>query len=142
MTLLQSLVLPSAIPSLVAFCPTYYHLMAPGCLLQTSSCPSPKRNGRLPLRRTSHAPFIRGSKNLSSPGWDSLHLISQDRSHGLSQPREAGNSNAWKGSSLGPAGPNLRVGTSQPGKEEGETAVGWGRLPKASSEQWGDEGLL
>lgn len=35
-------------------------------------------------------------------------------------------------------GPNLRVGTSQPGKEEGETAVGWGRLPKASSEQWGD----
>ena len=38
-------------------------------------------------------------------------------------------------------GPNLRVGTSQPG-QEGETAVGWGRLPEASSEQWEKEGLL
>ena len=31
-------------------------------------------------------------------------------------------------------GPNLRVGTSQPGQEEGETAVGWGKLCEASSE--------
>lgn len=39
-------------------------------------------------------------------------------------------------------GPNLRVGTLQPSKEEGEIAVAWWRLPRASSVQWGEGRIL
>lgn len=96
-TLLQSLVLPSAIPSLVAFCPYLLSPHGPRLSAANILMSQPQTEWKAATRRTSHAPFIRKQKPFQS--WWTSPCISSARTVTWPLPtaREAGNSNAWKG---------------------------------------------
>ena len=139
MTSLQSLVFSSALPGMGAFYPYILSPHGPRLSAANTLMSQAQRKWKAVTRSTSHAPLIRKQKPFQSC-WTSPCISSaRTVTWPLPTAREAGNSNAWKGELFGPmTGPNLRVGTSQPGKEEGEIAIGWERLPEASCEQWGE----